>query len=109
MLLNSTVQYSLVILNELKDKVEPIRAYEIVSKHNLSANFVDQICRRLRDEGLIKSFRGPGGGYILTEKGKTLNLFDVITIFSKWKTEVSHEAAATYINQVKNALIDIQI
>lgn len=38
----------------------------------LSIYFMDQIARKLRKAGLIKSQRGPGGGYLLANRNITV-------------------------------------
>lgn len=107
MLLNASVQYAVIILTELKGKVDPVRAYEIVKKHNISAAFVDQLCRKLRDAGWIKSMRGPGGGYSLVKED--ISLLEVMDLLSEWKSNKTHDAVVGHINQVKNALADIHV
>jgi Rrf2 family protein len=109
MLLNSAVQNCIVILNELKGKAEPVPAYKIVQKYGLSAAFVDQLCRKLRNAGYVHSYRGNGGGYSLTETGKQVTLLELIALLSKFQSDVNLDGAAHHINQVKNALAEIHV
>lgn len=107
MLLNSSVQHTIIILNELKGKSDPVRALDIVKKHTISAAFVDQLCRKLRDNGYITSTRGPGGGYKLIKQD--ISLLEIIELLSEWKTPKTLDGATSHIHQVKSALADIQI
>lgn len=107
MLLGTTIQYASIIVTEMKGAVDPVKAYNIVKKHNLSPSFVDQICRKLRDAGILKSLRGPGGGYNLAKEQVTVG--ELINILS---TAHAHEVlpGAVLINeQVNHALAGIHL
>ncbi|MBF0343838.1 MAG: Rrf2 family transcriptional regulator [Nitrospirae bacterium] len=45
---------------------DPITIREIAQKQDVSIPYLEQILGRLRKTGLIKSVKGPGGGYLLT-------------------------------------------
>lgn len=101
MLLNSATQYAITIITEMRGKQEPVRAYEIVKKHDLSPSFVDQICRKLRDAGIIKSLRGPGGGYILAKEQVTvLELMDLLSVTQTRDVKPSAQHIINSVNQV---------
>lgn len=64
MIFNKKIQYGLLLALYLsrsgRSKIEAISASLDISKH-----FLDQVARKLRIAGVIKSTRGPGGGYEL--------------------------------------------
>lgn len=70
MLINSRVQYALVIIYALKSIEEGniLSLQDINKKYGISINFLEQVARDLRIAGLIKSKKGPGGGYFLENK-----------------------------------------
>lgn len=65
----------------------------IAGYYNLSHTFLDQIARKLRIAGVLKSIRGPNGGY---ELNGTPTFADVLTAMgaSKFLTFDEHQALA---------------
>lgn len=52
----------------------PMTIREIAERQNLSISYLEQILNRLRREGLIKSQRGPGGGYVLSREPEDITI-----------------------------------
>lgn len=51
---------------------KPVTIKQIAERQDVSAAYLEQILNKLRRGGLIKSVKGPGGGYLLASKpGKT--------------------------------------
>jgi Rrf2 family protein len=51
---------------------KPVAIKEIAERQDVSVAYLEQILNKLRRGGLIKSVKGPGGGYLLAaEPGKT--------------------------------------
>lgn len=46
----------------------PLSIRVIADKQNVSVAYLEQLLNRLRKSQLVKSRRGPGGGYILSKK-----------------------------------------
>ena len=57
---------------------EPISLREIAKNQNIPLPFLEQIAIRLRRAGLVKSTRGPSGGYVLSKDKKQISLADII-------------------------------
>uniref|UniRef100_A0A832LWQ1 Rrf2 family transcriptional regulator n=1 Tax=Caldimicrobium thiodismutans TaxID=1653476 RepID=A0A832LWQ1_9BACT len=51
---------------------------EISEKQKISRVYLAQILNRLRQARLIRSSRGPGGGYVLRKPPEEINLYDVL-------------------------------
>ena len=51
---------------------------EISKSQNISKVYLAQILNRLRQARLIKSSRGPGGGYVLRKKPEEISLYDIL-------------------------------
>jgi Rrf2 family protein len=47
----------------------------------VSVSCLEVIIKRLRDQGLIRSFRGPGGGYQINQDPHELSVWDVVSGF----------------------------
>lgn len=57
---------------------EPIPLKEIAKNQNIPLPFLEQIAIKLRRAGLVKSTRGPLGGYVLTKDKKQISLADIM-------------------------------
>jgi len=53
---------------------------EIASRQEISAKYLDQILAPLRAAGLVRSIRGPRGGYILAKDPSTIRLCDIVHV-----------------------------
>lgn len=53
----------------------------ISERQNISISKIEKIFGRLRQEKLIKSARGPGGGYLLCRDAKDIYLVEIVQIF----------------------------
>jgi len=57
------------------DKPVPIK--QIAEVEEISPEFLEQIFFRLKKSGLIRSVRGPGGGFILDRNPKEITIKDI--------------------------------
>jgi len=55
-----------------------VGAAEIASTQNIPIKYAQQILHRLRRGGVIKSVRGPHGGFLLSREPMNINLKDVL-------------------------------
>ena len=58
---------------------EPAPLKEISIRQKISLSYLEQLFSKLRISELVKSIRGPGGGYMLNKDPSNLNLLDIIT------------------------------
>jgi Rrf2 family iron-sulfur cluster assembly transcriptional regulator len=58
---------------------EPAPLKDISIRQKISLSYLEQLFSKLRISGLVKSIRGPGGGYMLNKNPSNLNLLDIIT------------------------------
>lgn len=56
----------------------PVLRKDIASRQGISERYLEQLINALRIAGLIKSARGPHGGYILARKPSEINLCEVV-------------------------------
>lgn len=85
MRINAKTEAGLMIMMVLakQPRGECCRMAEISYRTNLSSSYAEQICRILRTAGLIKSVRGPGGGYALGALSEDITIIDVAQQFQK--------------------------
>ena len=56
----------------------PVSLAEISERQGISLSYLEQLFTRLRTQGLVKSTRGPGGGYSLAIDSAKITISDVI-------------------------------
>lgn len=57
---------------------KPVRLTDISVRQNLPVAYLEQLFRRLRMGGVVKSVRGPGGGYVLAKEASEISIHDVL-------------------------------
>lgn len=57
----------------------PVALVSISERQGISLSYLEQLFTRLRKRGLVKSTRGPGGGYSLSRDADEIAIADVIT------------------------------
>ncbi len=56
----------------------PVTLAAISERQDISLSYLEQLFSRLRKSGLVKSVRGPGGGYRVAADLKTISVSDII-------------------------------
>ena len=56
----------------------PVTREEIADRQSLSTHYIAQLFLRLRDAGVVRSIKGPGGGYALARHPAEVSVGDVI-------------------------------
>ena len=51
---------------------------EISKRQNISLHYLEQLFRKLRNGQVVKSVRGPGGGYVLSRSMDEITVKDVL-------------------------------
>ena len=62
----------------LHDTNNPVRIAEVARRQDISQSYLEQLFSSLKKNGLVNGRRGPGGGYQLGRKSKTITVADVI-------------------------------
>ncbi len=58
----------------------PVSLKDISSEEGISLSYLEQLFLKLRKGGIVKSVRGPGGGYVLARDASSISVCDVITV-----------------------------
>jgi len=56
----------------------PVRLQEISTRQSISLHYLEQLFRKLRTGKVVKSVRGPGGGYVLSRSMDEISVKDVL-------------------------------
>lgn len=81
MRLSTKAQYAvraMVSLTLLHDQGKPVSIKDIARKEDLSLNYLEQLFAMLRRNKIVKSVRGPGGGYVLARSAKDIRVDEII-------------------------------
>ncbi|HOZ71802.1 MAG TPA: Rrf2 family transcriptional regulator [Spirochaetales bacterium] len=69
---------AVVALARLSDGSSPVSIKTIGGEEGLSAEFLEQIFFRLKKAGIIRSIRGPGGGFVFAKPLSAILLKDIV-------------------------------
>jgi Rrf2 family iron-sulfur cluster assembly transcriptional regulator len=56
----------------------PVALADIAQRQEISLSYLEQLFAKLREGGLVKSVRGPGGGYLLARPAESVRVSDII-------------------------------
>jgi Rrf2 family iron-sulfur cluster assembly transcriptional regulator len=57
---------------------KPVSLAEVAERQGIKLNYLEQIFMRLRKAGLVRSVRGPGGGYEVARSVDELSIADIV-------------------------------
>ncbi len=68
MMLTTKGRYAVMAMVDLATHSgeKPVVLADIAERQEIALTYLEQIFSRLKKDGLVKAFRGPGGGYMLT-------------------------------------------
>src|ERR1700676_1957752 len=68
----------LLIAKDQKEKIHQIQ--DLSERGNIPVKFLEQILLNLRNEGLLTSKRGVGGGYSLRKRASDIAVLDIVEL-----------------------------
>lgn len=82
MRISARAEYALLALIELSTRKseKPIQSKQISARAGVPKPFLDQLLLDLRRSGLVRSVRGPGGGYVLARPPKEITVRDAMAV-----------------------------
>lgn len=80
MILTTKGRYAVMAMIDMAEckGAKPISLSEISKRQNISLSYLEQIFSRLKKSGIVKSIKGPGGGYILGDEDKEITIANII-------------------------------
>jgi Rrf2 family iron-sulfur cluster assembly transcriptional regulator len=73
---------------------QPTTLAAIAKRQDISVSYLEQLFAKLRAGGLIKSVRGPGGGYVLARSASQITIADIYgAVFEPGDAPASSRAA----------------
>jgi len=74
-------RYAVRALTDLAcySKNKPLSLSTISERQKISLYYLEQLFVKMRRAGLVKSVRGPGGGYCLAKEANNISVWDVLS------------------------------
>ena len=81
MKLTTKGRYAVMAMADLasNENIKPVSLNEIATRQNISLSYLEQLFLKLKNNHLVKSVRGPQGGYLLSKKAKDIKLSNIIS------------------------------
>ena len=58
----------------------PVPLSVIAKRQNISLNYLEQVFGQLRKAGILKSIKGPNGGYLLAREAKDIRVKEILEV-----------------------------
>lgn len=95
-------RYAIIALVDLavhsKD-IYPVNLNNISKRQNISLSYIEQLFARLKSAGIVESYRGPGGGYLLSKPAKEISIAAVVRAVDKNQTSIKEQSPTDTIWQ----------
>ena len=80
MILSTKGRYAVMAMVDLaiQPQSKPVGLAAIAERQEIPLNYLEQIFARLKKAGLVKSVRGPGGGYTLARAAELMSVADIM-------------------------------
>jgi Rrf2 family transcriptional regulator, iron-sulfur cluster assembly transcription factor len=80
MMLTTKSRYAVMAIVEVaaSQTTRPIKLADISNKQTISLNYLEQIFLKLKKADIVRSVKGPGGGYFLNIPSESLNIIEII-------------------------------
>ena len=72
----------------------------IAERQNISLSYLEQLFARLRRAGVVKSVRGPGGGYVLARSMDDTSIADIVVAVDEPLRATRCKAAAGQVSSM---------
>ncbi len=91
MRLSTKAQYAVRALVDLSlhSGGRPVALREISRREDIPLNYLEQLFLRLKKGNIIRSVRGPGGGYILARQSAEIKVSEIVTTVEETLNPVS--------------------
>ena len=76
MLLTTKARYAVMAVLDIvqNSKNGPVSLKDVSSRQNIALNYLEQIMNKLSKASILRSIKGPGGGYMITSNKITLDV-----------------------------------
>jgi Rrf2 family protein len=61
----------------------PVNLQNICQRQAISADYLEQILRKLRNAGIVRSVRGPRGGFLLAKAPEEITVWNIVSVLDE--------------------------
>lgn len=82
MMLTTKGRYAVMAMVDLtyyKQNEKAIALHEISARQDIGISYLEQLFNKLKKHQLVKSIKGPGGGYLLNKSAKDISILSIVT------------------------------
>ncbi len=81
MILGSKARYAVMSMVELAghEPGKPVTLSQLAASQEFTVPYLEQIFFKLKQHGLVKSVRGPGGGYVLGATAESIRIAEIVS------------------------------
>lgn len=97
------IHCSVIIAQSENQSSSPVGAEHIAGELNIDLQYAQQVLQRLRRKGIIKSVRGPHGGYRLSRPSDEITLEDILKASEGETMEIICESKPIKLHACHNA------
>jgi Rrf2 family protein len=83
----------------------PVSAAHIAKRQDLSVAYLEQLLHRLKKQAMVKSVRGPRGGYVLAKDPKRITMAEVVHILDGGNGRDNNKAAHRTRRRIANTKV----
>ncbi len=76
---------ALIDLSIVYERKEPISIKNIAKIEGISVVYLEQLFNKMKKAGIVKSARGPKGGYLLAKNPRDFNIYDAVKTLEEGK------------------------
>lgn len=87
----------------------PVSLSSISSRQDISLNYLEQLFLKLRNAKLVKSVRGPGGGYLLAKTPSEISIGEIFAAVDEniVLSDCLEESSSDFCAKTRNCLTQI--
>ncbi len=80
MKLSTKGRYAVMAMVDLAQRStgQPVALADIAESQDISLSYLEQLFAKLRRRGVVRSIRGPGGGYMLSKAPERIRIADIV-------------------------------
>jgi len=80
MILGTKARYAVMAMVELAQHKgeKPVTLADLAQAQEITVPYLEQLFSKLKKQSLVRSVRGPGGGYVLAKPAEEICIFDII-------------------------------
>ncbi|MCA9396131.1 MAG: Rrf2 family transcriptional regulator [Candidatus Omnitrophica bacterium] len=110
---SARVQYGLQAMLHLADRYgeSAVPVSFIAKEESISPAYLEQILNKLKKERLVKSVRGPRGGYVLTQKPGSISIRKILEVLGYFSapTALGKQSAQIRVPQRASQMFWLQV